>query len=1413
MAQDDLNIDINGDIVLNKAISKKSLDIKANNIKNDTIYAKNVKISSKGTLKNERLLGSEDMLSIKADTLTNKGKIASGVDNTFSIHNKNSNPTKIVTNNLTNQGEIYSKNDLSLERKNKNSISTINNEGKILSSSKIKVLSNNIVNKEAEINSSDNLVLEATNIQSNNGIFQSKKDIYFKVLNTLNLNNSKTIALNNIYINKEKEDIQIYSNKALLQANNNLEVNAKSINGDGTIWNANNININSDTLNLKEGEINAVDSLSLVLKADGFLNKTIVSANNDLLINTNKLEANKATMFSVNKSLNIKADDIEVKEALLEVKENIVLNSNKNINLNKSEVTALKGISLKANNDVIVSNETTPISYKEEEIEYETKLQANENIVVEAKNIINKNSLISTKEDIYLKVLDNLNLSNSVLSSNNIYINKEKKVRLKVLSNNALLQANNELISNSESISGNGTSWNANRININSGYLNLGNSNFRAFNDLIINTDDQNINSSHFITYNNLNFISKADLILDSQSSLKSLNNLTLNTNNLNNYGNIIAVYSEGNNIFGNVNIQTSNSINNYALIQAGDELRLRSNNINNYGGLASQKDLKVFSSNLNNYNTVFSYNNIYFYVSNLLNQTNKSKVPNIDQSLIYALNNIYIQGNEAKTIKTNNITNHNAIIQTENADINLYANTIENKNDEAEVEKTIFDNSTMKLYRFSPYIIDKNDYYFNDKGEYLYYSPDSGDGSGTSVYANKLKGLNEIQTKIREKYLEKYFSVTEKNAPWSGADDYIYTGFVSIVDGKFYEYNKPEEYLYYTYEKDAGAYSEDYSPQYIHKIYYIDKNKYNASKILEQYNLEVYTALKNKYAEYNLNIVPSGTNKSWLTYNEKINYIRESHHCCNNFEAHGFRTNTNDYRDISYAITLNHTEPLKSVFTTINNYNFNASNKNTLTHRVSGFKSDFIKRPENKEGAKILSGNNINIDSDTFTNYLSRISSKNNINFNNSEVKNQSISAWDSKEILVTDYKGRILSEYSKTLNSTPTETYSAIIEAGNNITGNIKSFENDELSNNDIHIKRYSNTIDNLQYSYDLSNNTKSDKIELSNNFSLSNNKSVTNNSSQNTATLTNNEKVKTSNLSINTLFDIKNKRRKDVNYTLNIKLPSNKYGLYVTNSNPEHKYLIETNPLYTTFKGYYNSDYFLDKMNFNPNIHIKRLGDAAYENKLIRDAIVKQTGREYSLSSQNINQQYKKLMDNAINMANVLDLEIAVPPTKEQLENLTQDIAWLELRNVDGIDVLVPVVYLAKEYNKTDGAVIAANNNIDLNVEKEFTNTGTIKSNNLYLNANSITNKTGVIISDKVAKLIAINNITNKDGASIRAGELSLTSKEGSIINDTYVRKTKVGERKNNTTYTVVGNQSIIEATKGNLILSAKKDINNE
>jgi len=100
----------------------------------------------------------------------------------------------------------------------------------------------------------------------------------------------------------------------------------------------------------------------------------------------------------------------------------------------------------------------------------------------------------------------------------------------------------------------------------------------------------------------------------------------------------------------------------------------------------------------------------------------------------------------------------------------------------------------------------------------------------------------------------------------------------------------------------------------------------------------------------------------------------------------------------------------------------------------------------------------------------------------------------------------------------------------------------------------------------------------------------------------------------------------------------------------------------------------------------------------------------------------------MDRAINLSGILGLEVGKALTSEQLANLSEDIVWMEEKIVAGEKVLVPVVYLAKDYEHLKGANIVAQKGIDLNVKNSLNNSGTIKSNN-YLNANSITNNQGL------------------------------------------------------------------------------------
>jgi large exoprotein involved in heme utilization and adhesion len=148
--------------------------------------------------------------------------------------------------------------------------------------------------------------------------------------------------------------------------------------------------------------------------------------------------------------------------------------------------------------------------------------------------------------------------------------------------------------------------------------------------------------------------------------------------------------------------------------------------------------------------------------------------------------------------------------------------------------------------------------------------------------------------------------------------------------------------------------------------------------------------------------------------------------------------------------------------------------------------------------------------------------------------------------------------------------------------------------------------------------------------------------------------------------------------------ITIPSNDFGLFVKSTGPDSQYLIETNPRFTNFETFVNSSYLLDRLDFAPNVTLKRLGDAFYESKLIRDSVFAQSGRRYlNASIQNDNQQFQYLMDNALVAQQALQLSPGVALDKDQINRLTRDIVWLEETQIEGQTVLVPTVYLARRF----------------------------------------------------------------------------------------------------------------------------------
>ena len=252
------------------------------------------------------------------------------------------------------------------------------------------------------------------------------------------------------------------------------------------------------------------------------------------------------------------------------------------------------------------------------------------------------------------------------------------------------------------------------------------------------------------------------------------------------------------------------------------------------------------------------------------------------------------------------------------------------------------------------------------------------------------------------------------------------------------------------------------------------------------------------------------------------------------------------------------------------------------------------------------------------------------------------------------------------------------------------------------------------------------------------------------------------------------------------LNINLPSNPNGYFVTNQNPNAQYLVETNPMYAVGSNFVGSNYLAERYGYNPDEIGKRLGDSDYEAYLVRQQLIAQTGNNIINGQADEAEQMKALMDNAANQGKKLGLQWGQALSVEQVSKLDNDIIWMVETTVAGQKVLAPVVYLSAGTKAAiqTGAVISAK---DAN-----------------LNLTSLTNSGGTISGSNSLNIVSQGDVRNT-GGTITGGNVSVQSTEGSIINETLAITTGNDRERN----TVIGNTGTISST-GDLNLDAKKDI---
>ncbi len=241
--------------------------------------------------------------------------------------------------------------------------------------------------------------------------------------------------------------------------------------------------------------------------------------------------------------------------------------------------------------------------------------------------------------------------------------------------------------------------------------------------------------------------------------------------------------------------------------------------------------------------------------------------------------------------------------------------------------------------------------------------------------------------------------------------------------------------------------------------------------------------------------------------------------------------------------------------------------------------------------------------------------------------------------------------------------------------------------------------------------------------------------------------------------------------------------------------------------------SSDYLLGNLGYEPDDSAKRLGDGLYEQRLIQQAVVARTGQRFLDGLTSDEAMFKYLMNNAIASKETLNLSLGVSLTAEQVAALTHDIVWMETMQVNGEDVLVPVLYLANANNRLapNGALIQGSD-VTLIAGHDLNNAGTLRAtHNLSATAGNDLVNSGLAEAGNRLDLLAGNNLVNTAGGIIAGRDVTLTAVNGDVINERSVTAAQASNGDFSTGRAYADSAARIEAAN-DLTIKAGRDVNN-
>lgn len=222
----------------------------------------------------------------------------------------------------------------------------------------------------------------------------------------------------------------------------------------------------------------------------------------------------------------------------------------------------------------------------------------------------------------------------------------------------------------------------------------------------------------------------------------------------------------------------------------------------------------------------------------------------------------------------------------------------------------------------------------------------------------------------------------------------------------------------------------------------------------------------------------------------------------------------------------------------------------------------------------------------------------------------------------------------------------------------------------------------------------------------------------------------------------------------------------------TNPNTSYVIETDPNFTNRRNFLSSDYVLSRLKLDPMNIQKRLGDGYYEQQLVMQEIMRQTGKSRLQSGLSAEEQYRQLMDAGISVTKSQSIALGRGLTEAEQKNLKEDVVLLVskavvLPNGKTETVLVPTLYLAPNTKRVDGGANLQAQSINLSVDTMHTSGSIVADKDVTITGNTIHNDNG-LIKGNTATVIANDEVRNTQGTIMGNDTVSVYAKKD-VINE--------------------------------------------